>query len=245
MKYVFQHPDFALGNFINCIPAIRYLFEKGGGRIPVYFSTEYVRQCFLDCQFIEILDTKPDGEPIFGSNFTNNANDKPDYQYIFEQVTGLPWSPDFHTYIDTPTHPGIKELGKYAVVINGSGSDDKNYVVLKNPGRQRYEDLFKIAEVYFKWKRNLVATGSHEDLIRSPWLKEMADIGFMGDIRNSLAIIYGAEFIVANDCGLAHAAGAMQKNLIVLWKDTPRERCKNAGPNTVYLYEDGSTYAGT
>ena len=63
--YVHQHPHFALGNFINCTPAIQWLAKKYDARIPVLFDTEYVRQCFLDCPFIEIIDA-PRGKRLFG-----------------------------------------------------------------------------------------------------------------------------------------------------------------------------------
>jgi len=122
MKYVLQHPDFALGNFINITPAIKWLFKTTGQRVPVYFSTDYVKQCFLDWSLIEILDQRPAAAPLFGSDWVNPYNDMPDYQYSFKRATGTNWTPEFHTYVDTPelTPEERQAWEKCLVITNGA-----------------------------------------------------------------------------------------------------------------------------
>jgi len=237
MGYVYQHPDFGLGNFINLTPAIAWLHHTQRERVPVYFSTEYVRQCFLDWKAIEILDQKPDNDPLFGSNLVNPHNDQPDYKYVFEHITGQDWHPDWHTYVDNPALTKLEKIAfsntePFIVVICGSGSDSPNYFALKDPGEEEYWNMvYEISKGL-----NIYAVGSGADAARSPWLNFMSDECFFGDIRTALKIIYASKLVISNDCGLAHAAGAMNKPLTILWKDTPRERCKNAGVNTKYLY---------
>ena len=230
MGYIYQHPDFGLGNFINLTPAISWLYLTEGRRVPVFFSTEYVRQCFLDWEKIVILDQKPDTDPLFGSNLINPHNDKPDYQYVFEQITGQDWHPDWHTYVDTPALTKLEKIAlsahpSYSVVICGSGNEKPEYFSLKDPGEQAFENI-----VYEN------SRGLNIYAVRSPWLTWIATECFLGDIRTALKIIAASKLVISNDCGLAHAAGAINKPLTILWKDTPRERCKNPGVNTKYLY---------
>lgn len=235
--YVLQHPDFALGNFINLTPAIRWLAERlpysSGKRVPVYFSTNYVRECFLNCPFIEILKERPDYDPIFSSAITNPDNDRPDYQHIFNVITGTQWTAAYHTCVDQPVMPQF-DISAELVMINGSGSQADEYTRKKDVG----ESLYRFASEYISGRINICACGSYDDLSRAPYMVRLAHWGRWGDIRNSLAQMSAARCIIANDSGLAHAAGAMNKPLLVLWKDTPRERCKNAGMLTEYSYEN-------
>jgi hypothetical protein len=218
--YVHQHPHFALGNFINCTPTLRFLSEKWGEPIPVLFDTEYVRQCFLDCPFIEIIDA-PRGKRLFGSELKAPKRSRyMDCEYIFRQVTGRRWTPEWHTYVD---QPGPRTPFPVPVVVNGSGSEREDYVASKDVGAAPYiaagSSLF---------------VGSVEDLARNPW----ATSHHVGDIRTALAYIANAPCVIANDTGLAHAAGAMNKPLLVLWKNTPFPRCSNPGHNTQYAFDN-------
>jgi ADP-heptose:LPS heptosyltransferase len=52
-----------------------------------------------------------------------------------------------------------------------------------------------------------------------------------------LSLIQNAKLIISNDTGLAHAAGAMNKNILILWKDTPFIKNQNPGLNTKYCYK--------
>lgn len=238
--YILQHPDFGLGNFINITPTIAWMHQTQRRRIPVYFTADYVRQCFLDWPAIEILDRQPDTGPLFGSNLVNPENDMPDYQYVFERITGQKWHPGWHTYIDKPAltkEETVRFDAPYILIICGSGSDSKEYFAKKNPGEQAYRDAIMLMR-RIKYTFGIYAVGSEADAVRSPWMKDMADECFFGDIRQALKLIghHGCRMVISNDCGLAHATGAMNQPLIMIWKDTPNERCKNAGANTEYWH---------
>lgn len=241
MEYVLQHRDFGLGNFINLTPAITWIYQQRRQRVPVYFETEYVRQCFLDWPCIEILDT-PGEAMLFGSHCTNPLDDgRPDWQYVAETITLQKWDKDraqISAYIDLPAMSELEyEMrGKYIVIMNGSGSEAPEYVAKKDPGKDVYLSLLDALPPGLK----IYAVGSKADEARNPWLREIADETFFGDIRQALKLIgaMGCQFVVSNDCGLAHAAGVFNKEMIVIWKDTPRIRCQNMGANTQYLYPE-------
>jgi hypothetical protein len=228
--YVHQTAVFALGNFINCTPTLRYLSDKWGAPIPVLFDTEYVRQCFLDCPFIEIIDA-PRGKRLFGSELKAPKRSRwMDCEYIFRQVVGRRWTPEWHTYVDRPTIPGAT-VHRPVVLINGSGSERDEYVASKDLGPVPYVVAIDDAGV-----DRCIFVGSLADYLRNPWS------GFIrrhiNDIRAALARIAAADCVIANDTGLAHAAGAMNKPLLVLWKNTPFPRCSNPGHNTQYAFEN-------
>lgn len=227
--YVEQHPDFALGNFINCTPTMRYLAEKERCRIPVYFTKEYVKQCFLDCPFMEIID-EPRGRKLFSSKQVCPDNSLPDYQYIFQQVLGLQWSPyfiNYHTYVDSPDGYSNRD---YVLFINGSAIEDIKYVRKKNPGSAMY--TFAKEQI----NRCVIFTGSKDDLKRMEC--STYDIQVTGNMRKALALVRDAKYIISNDTGLAHAAGAMDKPILILWKSTQVMKNKNPGLHTQYSYEE-------
>ena len=231
-RYILQDKNFALGNFINLTPTIQYLSEQMGLKVPVFFETEYVRQCFLDCPFIEILKEKPEYKPEFTSAIINAANDRPDYQYIFEMANGKAWTPKYHTYIDYKNTRPVEQGS--IMLLNGSGSQNEEYTAKKDVG----PDPYRYAVQYIAKKRKIISAGSFDDLARAPYMANLAHEACWGDIRKTLRMMASASCVIANDTGLAHAAGAMNKPLLVLWKDTARERCKNAGINTVYSYSN-------
>jgi len=232
--FVKQVDGFRLGNFINCTPSIKAMADKLGYKIPVYFETEYVKKCFLDCPFIEILEEDPGLNPIITSGLVCKANTLPDYVYIFQYIKGLfalEYMP--HTYVDKPTIE-IEGEKENILFINGTGNQDKKYIASKDPGKAFVSILNSFeAPVYF--------TGSLADYKRNkPVLKKLKKLRhiFYEDIRWSLALINNASLVVANDTGLAHAAAAMNKPLIILWKDTPFTKNTNPGNRTIYLKKE-------
>jgi ADP-heptose:LPS heptosyltransferase len=47
-----------------------------------------------------------------------------------------------------------------------------------------------------------------------------------------------AKFVIANDTGLAHAAAAMKKKILILWKDTKFPKNSNISDKTEYLMKE-------
>lgn len=223
--YSIQDKGFALGNFINCTPALKRLAEKQNKPIDVKFETPYVKECFIDCPFINHVDYYQDN-PVINSRMINKSI--PDYIFIFQKVTGEKWNDNYHTYVDM-NFPN-PDLGRYVLLINGSGSDRPGYTDAKNPGTELYNYANSVAkEKGFK----TIFTGSNSDLKNNPDLNPEIVID-VNNIRRSLQLLQHAEFIIANDTGLAHAAGAMNKPILIFWKDTLFEKNINPGTHTVY-----------
>lgn len=219
MYYVEQHPHFGLGNFINLTPALRWLARRDGP-VPVYFNTPYVKECFLDCPFIRIID-KPEGQRKFGSELVCRANTMPDYAHAFQAVTGMRWNTAWHTYVDKPP---FRDWPIDAVLVNGSGNERPGYVATKDPGPAPYKHALAAC---LKMGLNVVFVGSEQDLARNKWARNIAH--GIGDIRTALALIGQARVVIANDTGLAHAAGAMGKTPTVLWVASKRPRVEPLG----------------
>ena len=209
---------------INLSPVLKLLSEHLGIKIPVYFDLAFIRDCFLDCEFIEILETKPAYEPIFTSGLVNFSNDCPDYVHAYKMVCNrYPLGELTHTYVDRCEEIRIKERD-YTLFIRGSGSENLLYISRNTPSNHYYEEYMHDFCIF---------TGSDNDLERSGELfKDMPR--YIGNIRKSLALIREADLIIANDTGLAHAAGAMNKKMIVLWKNNSLPKSANPGLHTIF-----------
>lgn len=230
MNWILQDKNYALGNFINITPVIKYLYITSGHKVPVYFETEYVKQCYEKSKYITILDEKPKTKPYASSSMINKKNDLPDYQYAFQLATGLTYIDFYKPFIDEYTYPLIP-FEKYVLIMNGTGSQDTNYISLKDPGT----DIYKTIITDLKEKNhNIVFTGSNEDLKRMEDLKPLFDICITNNIKASLDVIYAADMIITNDTGLAHAAGCLNKKQFVMWKDTKFTKNMNSGKYTTY-----------
>ncbi len=230
--YIHQTSDYGLGNFINLTPTIKLMADHFGHPILVYFDVEFIRDCFTDCPFIDILDKKPDEMSYFTTALVNFKNDCPDYIHAYKQVTQrLPLGEMGHTYVDQAKEIPVRK-DNYTLFIRGSGSEHMIYLNKKMPDDKYYEE-------YIKGK--CVFTGSDGDKKRMGDLfmwrkgdKTGSDFEFvLGDVRKSLALIRDAKLIIANDSGLAHAAGAMNKNMIILWKNTLLPKNCNPGTGTI------------
>lgn len=225
--YAFQHPDFALGNFINCTPAIRALAEITGGKIDTVFSSELVASCFEDCPFINRVESS-NKEMIISSKFVCPDESMPDYQYVWKRVFDTAYDKRYRTYVDEV----VEQSEQYAVFINGTGVDaDIAYTERKDPHTEIYH--------YAKDKVDLIGlfVGSKLDVARSIKFCTRDDIALVVGMREALSAIAQASFIISNDSGLAHAAAAMNKPLLVIWKDTKKIKNQNAGKRTQYTYK--------
>lgn len=229
--YIHQHELYGLGNFINLTPTIKLMADHFDRPIPVYFDLKFIRDCFLDCEFMEILDERPEGRELFGSSLINFKNSCPDYIHAYKEVSKvIPLSGEPpHTYVDRCEEIDAPKVN--TLFIRGSGSEDKYYLSLKMPRDEYYKEYFaeNLAGCYTE-----AFTGSEDDVSRSGDLFGSMT-KYVSGIRYALALIREADYVVANDSGLAHAAAAMNKPMTILWKNTSLP--KNANPNKRCSYK--------
>ncbi len=226
--WIHQTELYGLGNFINLTPTIKLMANHFDKPIPVYFDFDFIRDCFLDCEFMEILDEKPDYNPLFTSGLVNFKNDCPDYIHVYKEVTkALPLMGEIpHTYVDQAKELDIPKVN--TLFIRGSGSEQKIYLDSKMPHDDYYKEYFaeNLAGCYTE-----AFTGSDKDVTRANGLFD-GMTKYVGGIRMALALIREADYVVANDSGLAHAAGAMNKRMTILWKNTSLPKNCNPGKHT-------------
>ena len=233
MEIAYQNPDLGLGNFIMVTPAIKKLAEDLGKPVDVYFGTSNIKQCYLDCSFMNHVDSLNNKFPLINSNMSGwNTGYKstPDFKYSFSMVHKIPWTEKYHTYIDSPQEYDYSNQD-YLLILNGLGGD-----VWKGK-KETPEHIHRFIKQHCDLP--MWFTGNQTDLdINSPWMKEIADKIELNSIRKALAIVRDAKFIIANDTGLAHAAGALNKNILILWKDTPFLKNQNPGKYTKYALKN-------
>jgi ADP-heptose:LPS heptosyltransferase len=230
-----QHKNFALGNFVMLTPTIKKLSEIYNEKIDVYFNHDYVKQCYLDCEFINIVSSLYKA-PNFGSSMINK--ELPDYQYVYKSIIKEPWSEKYHTYVDDAKEYG-KKNEKYLLLLNGLGGLSLNP---NDPKPHWYGKKEMTEETFYYIKKEtdlpIYFTGSESDLKQNPWVNKLADVIEIGNIRKSLSLVRDAHKIISNDTGLAHCAGAMNKDILIIWKDTPFIKNQNPGKNTNYSQKD-------
>jgi len=223
---VAQLKNYGLGNFISLTPTIQKVYEQTNTPVDVHFETPFVQECFIDCPWINITDTPPT-TPNLTSGITNSI--LPDYQYVFKYIHKTLWDNKYHTYVDSPSEYDFSSE-EYLVIINGCA-----------PGHWKgKKETPKFVHQFIKENSNLPIyyIGSTPDLEdNSPWMKDLADKIELDNIRKCLALLRDSTKIVSNDTGLAHAAGALNKDILILWKDTPFMKNQNPGKNTQYAQE--------
>lgn len=207
-------------------PTIRWLHEKHNKPIDVNFNTQYVKDCFIDCSFINHVNSCSKWH--VSSGMINAV--MPDYKYIFKRITGQEWSDKYHTYIDT-CDEFTQRKDKFLLILNGlAGTSWKGK-------KEIPQHIHKYIAEHSPHK--IVFTGSQTDLnVSTPWIKDIAEEIHVNDIRKSLSLVRDASCIISNDTGLAHASAAMNKHILILWKDTPFIKNQNPGKNTVYAQKN-------
>lgn len=225
----FQHPDFGLGNFINTTPTIKRLSELNSKPIDTYFASTFVKECFIDCPFINCVDY-PTPPLAVSSGLVNKGNISslgPDYQFVYKTIIEEEWDSKYHTYVDSPNEYDFSSKGDYLVIINGCAGG----------AWAGQKEIPQHTHKFIKQNTNLPMyyIGSTKDLENnSPWMKNLADVIELDNIRKCLALIRDSKKIITNDTGLAHAAGALNADMLILWRDTPFLKNHNPGTNTVY-----------
>ena len=78
-----QNKEYALGNFVMLTPTIKKLSEIHNKPIDVYFNHDYVKQCFIDCEFINHVNSLYE-KPYLTSGLINKKI--PDYQFVYKTI---------------------------------------------------------------------------------------------------------------------------------------------------------------
>lgn len=234
MKYfVEQTAVFGMGNFINCTPTIQTLYEHFKAPVPVFFRTPLVAELFSNWKKIQRIH-QPTGNRLFGSNMVNR--EIPDFEYVHQRISKkleLGAIPVPHTYVDAHPPPAPYKAGEYVVIVRGG-----------IPGGW-WEEKKEVGDPIYKYIMDRidlpkVIIGTSADYNRS--LKRMEKWPnvklVLNDIKASLGLLNGAAYVIANDTGMYHAAGALKKDVFVIWKDTPFIKNKSPHAGCFYSQKD-------
>jgi hypothetical protein len=239
---VVQRRQWAIGNFIMCTPTIKALSVYYNKPINVYFETPVVSQMFEKCIFINIINKIGDRKVIFESNMNNQKI--PDYEFIYNQVfdkQGITRGTIPHTYVDSYNPPKGLIEGEYILIIRGANHNQSpTWKNLKDVGHDIYR---KIIDDLQQYDKQIVHIGNQQDY--NEYIKPIAtkdSIVIVDDIKKSLGCINGASTIIANDTGMYHAAGALDKHMFVMWKDT--NLIKNMSPGNDIMYSNKGNWWG-
>lgn len=231
--YVHQHKHYGIGNFINCTPTIQMLSHHFKQKIPVLFDSDVVRDMFLDCEFIDIITHSKGKKQLFHSGLVNwNI---PDHIYIQQKISSqlkIKSSKKYHTYVDTVQLREKCHSKPYVVFARGCAG--KYWEKAKEPGDDIY---IHIAKKVLDQGLDVIFIGSdleRDKLLRIHNALDQKSHMVLNNIRHSLALLNECKYLVANDTGMYHAAGALNVPTFVLWKDTPFEKNKCPGTKTVY-----------
>ena len=234
--YVAQPKSYGMGNFINCTPTIQTLYEHFGEAIPVYFDTPAVASMFANWKAIRPIKQHNGYERLFGSNMVNRKI--PDYQYIHHNITqqlGIKRANIPHSYVDAHEPPAPWQAGEYVVIARG-GVAGGFWEEKKEVGDEIYRHIMERIAL------PKVIIGNDADYTRSLHrMEDWADTTLvLNDVVKSLGLLNGARYVIANDTGMYHAAGALKKDVFVIWKDTPF--VKNKSPHKGCFYSQKGSW---
>jgi ADP-heptose:LPS heptosyltransferase len=238
--YIHQVKGYAIGNFINCTPTIQFLANYYQTKIKVLFYDKIVERMYLNCNFIEIITEKEADDLIllFSSKMVNALI--PDWQFIFKKVIrklrikasnkDIP-----HTYVDTKIIPKEYQNKEYVVILRGH-AEGSGWLDKKDPG----DDIYKYFLEKISQKYLIVFIGADIDYDRyinymKDWVQK-SNIE-LNDIEKSLGLILGAKFIIGNDTGMYHVAGAYNRPVFVFWKDSLYPKSKSPGKGCVFSFK--------
>ena len=232
--YILQKTGYEIGNFINCTPTIKALSQHFGEPVPVLFEIDTVQQMFEKCSFIKSI-TQAEAKPkkcILQSNLMNKTI--PDWLNIFNSTMnnlGINGLDIPHTYVDKYEVNGNLKGKKYIVIARGCLGTI--YFDAKNPGDEIYQYILKKIPI------DVVFVGGPKETEVINRMKPYARIRntCVGNIKKTLAAINNCVGMVSNDTGVAHAAGALNKPLFMLWKNTNFNKNRNMGKNTFYSFK--------
>lgn len=213
--YILQHDHCRLGNFIQTTPLIKELYNKYQDKIPVLFQTEYVKQCYINSPYIEIIH-EPRGTLLYSTHILSPTPNIKDSDFIQQYAIG--YVSTCKPFIDTYNNI----YGNYGVFINGSGSERQAYLDMKLVDNNTQKIIQEHADI------PVIGLGSENDRSRNIFP------GVYGDIHLALDIINGAKWVITNATGFFHVAGALNKQQLALWKHCQRPRNENHNEHCIY-----------
>ena len=217
--WVLQHKDYGLGNFTNLTPTIKTLSRAQERPIDVYFESPYVEEIYSQSPYINPLKERPKSNPTFTSGMINK--NIPDFRYVYNEVVN-PIN-DYIPHTHTPKR-------KTVCIMNGCANEDKREA--KNPGGNAYREIISMIPTDF----DIYFLGNVDDLNANFWVKDFPSISTIAVSEPKLCqhLLATCDFVVSNDTGWYHVAGAYGKKGFIMWKDTLFE--KNKSPNENFFY---------
>ena len=207
-------------------------------------QTDYVNDSMVPCECDSITPTrictvnrveggvKTERLTMLLSSATGGL-DKPEWLHKWELVENflnIDLGSHLSPYVDKyPLLPNFID-NNYCVVVRGcAGPVNSLSLPSKDPGDEIYQSILH----YLNNKIKIVFVGSTVDNER--FIKRMNSwvdngVTVLNSIEDTLAVINNAKFVITNDTGFYHAAGALQKDSFVIWKDTPL--IKNQSPSS-------------
>jgi hypothetical protein len=183
---------------------------------------------FLDCPFIDIINRKQAKrkDVLFSSAMVNEEIE--DWKYIHQFICEhfeIQVETISHTYVDLCNKPK-RLMNQYCVIARGMINN--KWVYRKDPGDAIYRYIIEL----ISQDRQIVFIGTQSDYNRyinkmAGWAKN--SIVIINDMRSSLGAIAYCDFMVSNDTGMYHAAGALNKDVFVMWKHTPFIKNRSPG----------------
>lgn len=216
--YIRDTEGYGLGNFISCTPVIRELYEQNKEKVRVYFTSDYIKECYKNSPYIETLE-EPQGRMLFQTSLKCKTNIMRDIDFIQDVVLG--YRVKWDTFIDD-----VEPIeGEYGVFVNGAGSEADYYLDQKLIDEQTQQIIKEQSKI------KVFGIGSINDKERNIFE------GSYGDIRECLRYIKGAKWVISNVTGFYHVAGAYKKRQLVLWKDCLYPRNENMNTNAVVSHK--------
>jgi ADP-heptose:LPS heptosyltransferase len=224
MKWFLQNKANGLGNFIMATPAI-YVLYKQYGPIPVYFATHSISKLYQNCEFISVLKNRPKIKPSWTSTRPKRRSHESDSEALCRIVGHC--GPVPPTYIDGIVTKKLKPKKQQQVAVF-HGCLGRAWKDKKNLGRKIRQLIIKLL-----LRRNMIPVilGNSKDR-NQYWCNNNLDgcVDYLGKLSliDSVSVLKQCDFFISNDTGLYHAAGAMEKPGMVIWKAT--SLIKNKSP---------------
>ena len=252
--FIRQKFGFNIGNFIMCTPVIKALSIHFNQKIKVSFEDPVTAKLFDNCDFIESIKVDRECEcdgvtknvecvvnrvdsgkseklTMLFSSATGSLN-KPEWLdkwQLVESFFKLDLGPHLNTYVDLYPLPPMLNDNNYCVILRGcAGPVNSLSLPSKDPGDSIYKSILDKLNNKIK----IVFVGNHVDNER--FIKRMGQwvnnkVVILDSIKDTLAAINNSRFVISNDTGFYHAAGAMSKDSFIIWKDT--SLVKNQAPH--------------